>query len=560
MKKQIDNALNKPRPNSYQYRLSAFLVLGFILSTGLLSCIPLTDSNSGRPIFNTGDNITPEPTEPEIVTPVRPDDLFHIKPNYCLCRGGKPAMAFAGEHCNSICAEVSSENDNSTYLRGEVEVANLELSITHEHFQGDLNRFCTLPLDAENDNRPHCAGLFRELHSGNPEAVIDDTNLISIGDNNRFQILFTNQLREDKIYSFRLQSRSTYTHPVTRESSLLTGHTNTIQFKVKSPESSHNFGGPLKVGTTKRYFCIFTSGPSGDHLKNKFKQHFFFDAATDPPILPSSVTSVYCHEKLSPGEPDNPILRPRLGEEVAFKLWDKTDRRFYRNNDDQSKEIDINEFIKTRLQEKHNIITQGRLNFFSPLSIHSFPNVTTEGVPSHANDNNLNLAGFLLKAFVDPNGDGFPICPSEFDLRRPETDEKFDPQFDVLGEFVHATEALYIALRTPRQFDPISNHPVDDVLLINESLVKKIWFYRDNNNRLQFLDVGSENFKSLVSSKTIYFYWPADPVAPTVQKTGQEIYQIRSYREIRREIEGDDSSDDGSAPFPDRRIGCIPKS
>ena len=542
----------------YRYRLSALAILGLLLTTGLLSCIPLTDSNSGRPLFRSRDyGKTPDPG-PEILPPVRPDNLFRIKPNYCLCRGGQPAMALAPDHCTQTCTDISSEGNQNTYLRGEVEVIGLQANLSHEQFQGDLNRFCSLVLDPDNEKNPICRALVSELHSGNPEIVLDQ-NAITISNNNRFQILFTEGLQENKSYSFRLQSYSQYTHPSTGESSFLTGHTSTIQFQVKTPKEPHNFGGPLKVGTTKRYYCIFTSSSNPNSIENTFTQHFFFDAATNPPLVPDSVTSVYCHNKDSSTDNNDPLFRPRLGEEVAFNLWDKTDRRFYRNSG-RDKEIDINEFIKTRLLEKHNIITGGELGYFSPLEFPSFPNITATGVSQNTNAN-LNLAGFYLTAFVDPDGDGFPLCPSAFDLQRPESDERFDPIFDVLGEFIHATEALYVALRTPREIDPVSQSSVDDILFINENLAKKIWFYRDNNNRLQFLDANSENFKNLVSSNAIYFYWPADPVAPTVKKLQQKIYQIRDPNEIRQEM-GDNSNgeeDLGPAPFADRRIGCIPK-
>ena len=199
---------------------------------------------------------------------------------------------------------------------------------------------------------------------------------------------------------------------------------------------------------------------------------------------------------------------------------------------------------------------KGLSAYFIPCS---FPrlNISESGTSKAPNKPKENLVGFMLKPFLDPDDD-FPICPSEMDINLTPNDEKFDPIFDVLREFISATEALYSAIRTPRQVDPISKKFVDDPFFINESLLKDIWFYYNDNNQPEFLDTKDKNFRNLVGSKTLYFYWPPYRLAPTVRRPEQLIYKVLTLQEIESEINGDSIST--SSPFADRRLGCIPKT
>ena len=527
-----------------------------LLGITLCSCSPFSNLfEQERPLFEEGfeqgdqsDEV--ETIEEKLSAPVRPDNLFDIKPGYCLCRNGQTASDLPADHCVATCSDLTAEGDQSLVLRGEVEVANPQLNLNFKQFGGELKSFCNLKLDLENEKNLNCFGRLTQLHSNSDyEFNIDE---ITIGDDNRFEVIFTNQLRENKIYNFRILARSQFTDPGTNVESFIKGHTSSIQFKVKAPPSNDNSGGLLKVGTVKRYQCISRTGANSNSFTHFFRRHFIFDAATTPPTIPEKIVSVTCHNGVQ-GSIDNP-LRHRLGEEMAFHIWDKSDRRF----DGNGEKININKLIQDRLLEKHSYQPKEDLSLFNRLEAPSYPGVVS-------GTNNLsapidNLMGFILTPFVDLEGNSFPICPDEIDISRPKSDEKFDPIFNVLGEFIGATEALYAAARTPRQFDPIFNVPADDVLFINESLLKEIWFYLKEDSQIEFLDSNSEDFQEILNSKTIYFYWPADVVAPTVKKGHQEIYKIRTKQEIDSEFNGTNTkSEDRSAPLADRRIGCIPK-
>ncbi|MCY4644179.1 MAG: hypothetical protein OXB88_06125 [Bacteriovoracales bacterium] len=530
-------------------------IWGLPIALTLSSCIPLLDSfHQGRPPFKIEDTDSSASSdkEEEKTLPVRPNGLFRIKPTYCLCREGKVYTYSAPGYCEKTCADYTSEGNQNTLLIGKVEIANEQLNQSYGQFEGQFVNFCRSIIH-EHEKNADCFARLQELHADAPEFSIKE---IDIGAGNRFHVTFSDQLRKDRIYSFRIEAQSIYTDPDTGREQTISGYTDRVQFKTGAPTQEGDYGGPLRVGTAKRYYCLYRRGSKKDNIDYAFKQHFIYDMATDPPVIPSIIDFIFCHD-LKLGHPDNPLF-PRLGEEVAFKVWDKVDRRFGRSSG-SNKESDINEFIKKRLLEKHEIQTQGNIALFNPLELPSFPNIKIQTTNAPVN----NLAGFYLKPFRAPasSDENILVCPGERELTLTPSDDDFDPVFDVLSEFVGATEALYAALRTPRQFDPLNNTPIDDPFFINETLLKSIWFYRNDQNRPTFIPKNDPNLNNIVTSKTLYFYWPADKLAPTVKKPQQQLYKVRTLEEINKEI---NPSGDNSGDLPniigDRRIGCIPKT
>lgn len=530
---------------------------GLLAVIVLTSCIPISSStHAGRPRFNLKDyenESKPDPGDLEVKVPVRPDGLFQIREDYCLCRGGIPFMFSPGDHCVPVCADATGPEDQTPLLLGQMKVADAQLNISFEQFNGEFSKFCSLLLDLGNEKNLNCFGQLRENHNHNNSSEVE-LGEIKIGKNNQFQVLLSDQLRLNRVYSFRIQARSTFTHPETGELIPIIGNTDTIRFRVDDNAVPADFGGLLKINTAIRYHCIPRTGMTPNNYNHFFEQHFIFDAGNRPPIVPPTASFLLCHNDGGKNSPDHPSF-PRLGEEVAFKVWDKRDYRFQPSpNSNEQSEININEFIKQRLLEKHSLQNQGRIALFHPLKLPRFPNISTQTENTSVNG----LVGFYLKAFKDPDGDNFPICPSEIDLNLASSDKKFDPIFNVLGEFISATEAFYLALRTPRKMDPISQKFVDDIFFINEGLLKDIWFYYNDHRQPEFLDVNAKNFRSLVGSKDLYFYWPPYKRAPTIERPGQAIYKILSEEEIDREINGDSTLP--PSPFVDRRLGCIPKT
>ncbi len=521
------------------------LVLLIILCINFTSCnesglegiVPLSEGSSERPKLvnpNRGKPTEPEP-DPTPSDPVRPQGQVSIDNDYCLCKENLPYMYNAGSICDNTCASIGS---TTPVLVGNTTLGE-QLTLDQDIFQGKLINWCEAPLSIDDQNAS-CSGIIREQFGTGSETDVD----IIIGTNNNFRVEFAaNQLIENRIYNFKIRAKSLLTE----------AFSDNIQFQVKDNTTPEDYGGKLSIGLAKRYYCLVFTGATTNDRDNEYKLHFMFDAANDPPVIPDGVVQFLCHNE-SLGTPDSPLFS-RLGEETAFQLWDKIDRRFYVNNpddpDNTNGESDINLFVKKRLKEKFNQ-TLTSVGLFNALETRIYPGV--------ANDSQDQVIGFKLQSFTDPDDPDFPFCPTEVDLNRPPNDEDFDELFNVLGEFIGGTEALYMALRTPRQLDPISNNFVDDVMFINQTQLEKIWFYRNSSNQPTYLDPNDDNFRNIVKSETLYYYWPANELAPTVKVAQQELYKVQTREEIISEITGTPPSFGGAARPADKRIGCIPKT
>lgn len=481
------------------------------------------------------DENNPDPNATESTAPVRPSGQVSINNDFCLCKENLPFMFRSGSICDATCAGIPNVNPT---LVGNTTLGE-QLTLDQDFFQGRLINWCQVPL-SEEEQTPTCiAEVTQQFGNGNTF-----TKAITIGNDNNFQVDFdNNELTEGAIYSFRIRASSNLTE----------AFSDFVQFQVQDNSIPEDFGGKLQIGSAKRYFCLAFTGASANDRDNTFSINFMFDSANDPPVIPNGVTQFLCHDE-NLGTPDNPLF-PRLGEEFAFNIWDKVDRRHFVNNPDDPdntlNETDINLYVKKRLKEKFNqtLTSEG---LFNPLESRIYPGI--------ANDTQDQIIGFKLQSFVDPDDPDFPACPTEVDLQRPQSDENFDPLYNVLSEFIGATEALYMALRTPRQIDPITSNPVDNILFINQTQLEKIWFYRNDSNQPTYLDPSDANFKNIVKAETLFFYWPANEAAPTIQSAGQELYKVQTRDEIQAEINGTTISNQGAAPPADKRIGCIPKT
>ena len=341
-----------------QKKKIALFLVGWPFIMALTSCIPNSskEARSRLEPKEFKENIT----EPKTSTPKRSKGLFQIKSDYCLCRGGIPFLFSPHQRCLKVCDDATAAGDQTPLLLGQAEVSDVELNLSFGPFNGDLNKFCHLTLDPENEKNPRCFGQLRENHNNSPELEIED---ITIGKDNLFQVSLPNQLREGRIYSFRILSRSVFTVPETGEVIPIEGYTDTIQFQVDANALPSKQETLLKIETAMRYYCIPRTGISSNNFNHAFKQHFIFDASTRPPRVPKG-GALLCHNEALGF--DRPSL-PRLGEEVAFKIWHKRDQRFRPSNSDGESEIKINELIKKRLREKYDLETQGSLGLFYPM-------------------------------------------------------------------------------------------------------------------------------------------------------------------------------------------------
>ena len=149
--------------------------------------------------------------------------------------------------------------------------------------------------------------------------------------------------------------------------------------------------------------------------------------------------------------------------------------------------------------------------------------------------------------WINPvTGRGF--CPKQADYNGT------DPVFKILKDMVGVdTEGIYAAIKQPELLtlgNGTSVQAPDAFLFIRENLLKKIWFYTENNQILIPNDITA-------GQKTIHFYWPADIQDPYTKKDYQRIFTIRSASDL---ANGNANSlDIPSTVTPsDKRLGCIP--
>ena len=458
-------------------------LFGFLLISLFISCVPTTETGSDREMLldenvtNPGGSDSTDDDTNINSTPIRPNGQVSLDDDYCLCKEGLPFMFASGTICDNTCA---NHTGSTPVLAGSTTLGE-QLTLDADVFQGKLVNWCSALLSVD-DKNASCTGFLREKFATSSGAFRSFP--ITIGEANDYE-LELQDLKENSIYEFKIRAKSDITE----------AFSDVIQFEVRDNSTPEDFGDLLKISAAKRYYCLVFTGTSVNERDHDFLIHFMF--RDDPPLIPNGVTQFLCHDE-NQGMPDN-ITFPRLGEENAFNLWDKVDRRFFVNNpndpDNTSNEIDINLFVKKRLKEKFNQ-TLTTVGLFHELVSRTYPGVN--------NDSQAQIVGFKLQSFEDPDDADFPICPSEVDLNRPSSDTNFNTLFNVLSEFIGETEALYAALRTPREIDPISGSIVDDRMFINQTTLEKIWFYRDSNNQPTYLDPNDANKKSILKDETMY--------------------------------------------------------
>ena len=307
----------------------------------------------------------------------------------------------------------------------------------------------------------------------------------------------------------------------------------TFQIFRKSIEDTPAMG-PLKITPVSQYACVTRLATQQGHNYEYDKMarlHFYFASIATPPGLPPEVRSTVCHDVNLHGLNDSPLY-PRL-ELIPqhFALWDPTDRRFVDLNNDGLPDIN------TEIQDKLERLTGNRQNI-NVFSLLNWPNMPS--VENLEQNNNPNLGLFMIP-WINPLS-GQSYCPKQTHYNGSE------PIFKILKEIVGTdTEALYFA-----ESEPVVQSPgnyTQDVMIIREGLLKKIWFYYENYRHLTPDQVTA-------NSKTIHFYWPPDPLYPHIRKSTQRIYTIRYPSEIGKN--GNQSGLSTNISPPDKRFGCAP--
>jgi hypothetical protein len=449
---------------------------------------------------------------------LRPDKAVKLKSDHCACLNDK---AIVLNNCASFCVGRNTTDVEQWFVN-----VTLQPEIALNPDMGSLKNWCTVEI-ADGNTNPSCVVEFFDGVGFRTEPLVNFTG------NSSFTLDIKN-LPKDVTFTARIVE-------------LTSGASSDfIQLRKFEPTTAtQTITGPLKIHPASMYTCITRAGQAvsgGFNFNQALRLHFFFSPNNPPPSLPPLGTGqVYCHDIEEFGINDSPLY-PRL-ELIPehFAVWDFRDPRFVDTNGN-SKE-DINDQLQTRLAVEYGINREVKI-----FGVLRWPNVipTTSSSGSSSTSTQAPIMGYFMQPWVNPtSGTGF--CPGQAHYNGT------DPMFRVMKETVGVdTEGIYLSLREPLVItnpDGSFSPAPDDVMIIRENLLKKIWFYYENGKHFVPDDFSASN-------KTIMFYWPPDINNPYTQKSNQYIYIVRSPDSIGSSTTSTDLQT--SIRPPDKRFGCVP--
>ncbi|MCK5074294.1 MAG: hypothetical protein KAQ98_12765 [Bacteriovoracaceae bacterium] len=446
------------------------------------------------------------------VTPAaRPDGEVYIDKSFCACANGEP---FIINDCSSFCSGKSSTTP-TLYVNVTVGT-NILLNENLKNLKGWCEN--SMP-DSDGNFAPSCV---LQLFDGVSTLSVQ---LNFTGDNS-----FTTDLSQ-------MAKNKTYVAAIVETESSAKSET----FQLRAVSDSQNTGdnSPLKIMPISQYSCIQRNGQilTGDnYYLDMARIHYYFPSNTMPPSLPPGNTFLFCHDINTYGENDGPLF-PRL-ELVpnALALWDKTDVRLYDTNP-QNSVLDINDIIKDRLLDEYNV--SSTISIFQPFIYNYAPSAAF----SSSSESSI-LQGYYMQPWIDSESKlGF--CPKQQQYN------SSTPVFKILKEIVGVdTEGVYFAKREAMSLtntDGTVTTAPDDIIIIRETLLKKIWFYYENGQHFVPDD-------TIAGQRTIMFYYPPDENEPYTRKSYQKIYTVYNPTE-----DGQNSSIPRTSLIPPNKVfGCVP--
>jgi hypothetical protein len=509
--------------------INLHLIFIILASTLFISCEENIPRN--RPTFTDADlsavDTTTEPEEKVVENDFsRPSGAIVIQTNHCACSEGKQISI---GNCVSICSEKSSSSDSNKKLFFDIE---LTTAITGNTDFGDIAGFCGTSMEGQSAV-PSCNVEFKD-EKGNIKVI----NLVPSAGQTSF-IIDVVDLAQDQTYRFSIVENTSG------------ARSTTAQLRLSSDVITDTIGGPLALMPVNQYSCLFRVGEIDSNsgaliIADVNRFHFYFIPETRPePLKQSSLASVNCHDLEIYG--NTPINSPLLEETTgSFTVWNKMDPRFFDLDGDGA--MQIHNLIE------QNMALQGQalaspLNLFFELS---WPSGINDGDsnPSGEQDSSdsssaevVNTSmGYYMTPFLDDQTFK-AYCPKQAHYYS--SSVLFKAMRDVVGV---DTEGLYAA----------KQDNVCDFILIKESRLKKIWFYKEGGLHI-------EPTNDTVSGKQVQFYWPADESSPFIKKSHQRVYTLKASTEIScSSVPVPETSGQGSngvrSNFPphDKRIGCVP--
>lgn len=486
------------------------------------------DIGADRPtIFNgessTGSNVLDETPETEVTAPIRPSNAVVVQPGHCGCRAGQPITV--GE-CANICTErqPSSEQNETLYLSLE-----LTADITLDVYQNFLG-WCTREIEDAEGNLIPGASCAMEIKDERGNVEFADINNYNEGN----ITLNIGGLDDDVTYRLTIIERTSE------------ARSTTFQLRKYTTTPGSSISGPLQYMPVNRYSCGIRNGGGTAQNQESFERfHLYFNSQNRPePLQQSTIGSYFCHD-LGPNGNAAPTNSPLFEESTGvFTLWDKDDPRFF--DLDGTGIEDINEIIEREVKLQGASLTSTPQIFTTLEWLSAFddgdtaPGDNSTSVEVQIVNKNL---GYFMSPFLDDTTFR-SYCPTQ------EHYFSDSPFFKAMREVIAIdTEALYIA----------KQDNVCDFILVNQSVLREIWFYRENGIVKRPTD---ENIRG----KQIQFYWPATPESWHIKKSHQRVYTIKSTDELTNACDSVTSSTSSTnsnevrtnIPPHDKRLGCIP--
>jgi len=454
----------------------------------------------------------------------RPTEQVYINPKFCACEKGKPYIV---NDCATYCAGTNDQTPTLyvTTTVGPLISANDELV--------DFRGWCTNNLVESIDNHAPSCDLY----------LFDGLNTIAL------EMEFTGN------FSFKsdlssIQKNKTYVATIIENQSK--AKSKSFHIYAVDPNSQDDDNSPLKIMHISQYSCIYMYGDNAAppltnttdlYSGNMTRMYFYYPSNTLPDIAPGSISRLFCHDITTYNRLDNKIY-PRL-ELIpnAFSLWDKADLRLY--DADNNTKLDINEQIQRRLLNEYNL--NSTINIFQSFTYNSGPDSSGAAIASNASEIKFKsiLQGYYMQPWID-NSSQLGYCPKQEHYNNNAT-----KVFRILKELVgNDTEAIYFGKSDPKAYTDNNGQLVNvagSTIIIRENVLKKIWFYYENNQKLVANDV-------IAGQKTIMFYYPPDFANPLIEKSHQSLFTVFNPTE--------DSHNTGdprpNVLPPNKMFGCVP--
>ncbi|MBG59268.1 MAG: hypothetical protein CMJ16_02295 [Peredibacter sp.] len=495
----------------------------------LLTASCLEDESLQRPTLNPyqdlitgGDDDTTDDKVFEL--PTRPDGAVFLQSGFCGCRAGEAITL--GADCTSFC---EGKNHAEEFLYVDVTV-NEEIETSS---LVDLAGWCSKPLSYIN---PETEEVEQIQEQAACQAQVKDENGVT-GALTMEQPTSGNTTL--KIDIALLDPDKTYRLNIAEVQS--GASSNTIQVRKLSARITDPVGGPLATMPVNQYTCLNRTVSTEEGTGQAFfdsaaRSHYYFTNEDRPDPLPETYSNIFCHDFLIYGT--TPINDPLLEETPGqFTVWSKWDPRFFDlDGTENGTTIEIHKILQQKIEDQGYTVDTPPSVFF-PLEYYNGPPITnSDGQTSEPQQKQL---GYYMLPYVDDTTFK-AYCPTALHYNSE------NPLFSAMKEVVgHDTEGLYIAKQENEC----------DYILITETVLKKIWFYKENGTHFQPND-------NTVAGKKVQFYWPADPDSPFIKKSHQRTYTVKRPDELSCDgTNVQDNANDATNTFPphDKRIGCVPK-